>query len=148
MHRIHEELVNIVLLIIICGKVYIRQKWQNLMAASVCGFMMAPICIMIFPSDRDKKQALERILEWTKRQDALRFYGLLRDEVELLENGIREFIITPERDIYDYIYETERLTTLAGKNCMESVATFTVLRKIMTGDMSRWDRIIGRLVCR
>lgn len=39
-----------------------------------------------FPSGPgDKQQALERILEWTKRQDALRFYGLLRDEVELLE---------------------------------------------------------------
>ena len=70
-----------------------------------------------FPSGPgDKQQALERILEWTKRQDALRFYGLLRDEVELLEKWHPgEFIITPERDIYDYIYETGRLTTLAGK---------------------------------
>lgn len=70
-----------------------------------------------FPSGPgDKQQALERILEWTKRQDALRFYGLLRDEVELLKKWHPgEFIITPERDIYDYIYETGRLTTLAGK---------------------------------
>ena len=45
----------------------------------------------------------------------MRFYGLLGDEVELLEKWHPgEFIITPERDIYDYIYETERLTTIAG----------------------------------
>lgn len=64
MHRIREELVNIVLLIIICGKVYIRQKWQNLMAASVCGFMVAADLYYDFPSGPgDKQQALERILE-------------------------------------------------------------------------------------
>lgn len=58
-----------------------------------------------FPSGPgDKQQALERILEWTKRQDALRFYGLLRDEVELLENGIRGNLSLRRNGIFTIIF--------------------------------------------
>lgn len=64
----------------------------------------------------DKKKAMERIISWTDRQETLRFYGLLEDEVELLNEWYPDqFTITADRDMYDYIYETKKLTDLAGK---------------------------------
>lgn len=64
----------------------------------------------------DKKRAMDKIISWTDRQASLRFYGLVEEEAEMLEQWYPgRFQITEERNAFDYIYETSRLTTLSGK---------------------------------
>lgn len=99
--------------------------WQSIYPAEIAEF---DGCISVrfwddadlyydFPAGKgDKHRAMERILSWTDRQETLRFYGLLKEEVELLEQWYpNRFIISAERDVYDYLYETKRLTELPGK---------------------------------
>lgn len=98
--------------------------WQNVYPTEVAEF---DGCLSVrfwdgdiqyydFPSGvGDQKAAFARILEMEKDRKP-QFYGLLRDEVALIEQWYPgEFHIQEERDLFDYIYETERLTSLSGK---------------------------------
>lgn len=64
----------------------------------------------------DKKAAMDQILAEGKANGGLEMYGILKEEVELLEQwypGI--FEIEPDRDLFDYLYESEHLIQLRGK---------------------------------
>ena len=65
----------------------------------------------------DKRRAVEALLEDTgARGVSLHFASLLAEDKEFLERYFPgEFRISAERDSFDYIYTTEKLTKLAGK---------------------------------
>ncbi|MCH5267283.1 MAG: DUF2156 domain-containing protein [Lachnospiraceae bacterium] len=99
--------------------------WQNIYPAEVAEFDR---CISVrfwdgadlyydFPVGLgDKRRAMDRIISWTDRQETLRLYGLVQQEVDLIEQWYPGYFhITEDRNYFDYIYETKRLTTLSGK---------------------------------
>lgn len=67
--------------------------------------------------EQDVKRALDRLMEDTKRRGVpFVMYHVTPEQFEQLEMWYpNRFEITYDRDIADYIYESEKLSTLAGK---------------------------------
>lgn len=65
----------------------------------------------------DKKTALKSACSYYKQQGLEpKVYGMTKDMLEqLLEIYPDKFIIKPMRDYFDYVYETEKLTSLPGR---------------------------------
>ncbi len=74
---------------------------------------------MTFPSGEEEKirKALEVMFQvFEQEQRPIRMHLVQEQEFELLEQWYPgRFSITYDRDAADYVYETEKLTTLAGK---------------------------------
>ena len=74
--------------------------------------------IYLFPVGQgDLRKAVEVVLDDCLRRDGvLRFRGVTGDVKAFLEEEFPEqFVFTPYRDAYDYIYTVEELTELRGK---------------------------------
>ena len=72
-----------------------------------------------FPAGEPEQahKAMDALIEWFEGHgDALRMHLVQRQEFELLDGWYPgKFQIAYDRDSADYVYETEKLTTLAGK---------------------------------
>lgn len=104
---------------------YIWRKALNIRFAEVDGCLVLALRdngfppSLRFPLGRgDKKRALYAACRaFTDNGFQPRFYGLTRDmKEELLQLCPGKFEITPMTDFFDYVYSTQRLITLSGKD--------------------------------
>ena len=74
-------------------------------------------CLSFPIGNGDKKRAVEALMEDAReRNKVLQFENILEEDKQLLEEWFPEkFQIQENRDSFDYIYTTEKLSTLAGK---------------------------------
>ncbi len=98
-------------------------KQYHVQVASCCGCLLIRYerkgeVFYTFPcGNGDKKAALEAMIIYADEEGKkLELTGLMKKETEQLERWFPEqFEITTNRDFYDYIYNTQDLTLLAGK---------------------------------
>lgn len=118
-----------------------------------CGFQEDGAPSITFPIGEQGqiKKALDQMFAWFEAQNAeIHMYVVQKKEFELLEAWYpQKFEISYNRDFADYVYETEKLTSLAGKNSIASATISIVSKKaIRTGCMSRLLRKTWRTVFR
>lgn len=101
---------------------YIYRKIYHIDVARMDGFYLVRSekgqASYLYPAGSgDVKPVIEALLaDAAERGDVFRMHGVTKESAALLETLFPErFIIEEVRDNFDYIYESERLITLAGK---------------------------------
>lgn len=102
---------------------YVWRKVYQVEVAEVCGCLVIRFvedggyCYSYPVGAGDKKAAIEQLLRMCEQsRTKLKLSPLDEaDRTQLLEWFPERFLIEPDRDSYDYIYEREKLVSLAGK---------------------------------